>query len=263
MPHPRTCVLNVASGRWYPLGQRRLLASLRAHRVGLDVLAWTDEFPPGSPTHDQAPYAFKPFAFEHARRVGYDRAVWMDSSLIALRRPDVVLRWLDEHGCFLSLQKTHMLGEWISDAALEAVGMGREEALGLHAATAGLLALDFRSAPASEFLDRWRAHALDGVSFPGAWTNERGQASADPRVKGHRHDQAVAGALAWRLGLPMFRWSHSVMRHGEDYRLRERAAFQCKLSCAESETRGRAGSTLWRLRRKLLARAAPPSPGAT
>lgn len=255
MPEPRTCVLTVAAGRWYPLGQRRLLASLRTHGFEADVLAWTDRMPPGAPPHERTPYAFKPFAFEHARSRGYERAIWMDCSLVALRPLDRLVRWIDEHGSYLGLQKSHRLGEWISDAALAALRMDRDEALALHAVDACLVGLDFRDARAAAFLERWLAHALDGVSFPGAWTNERAEVSADPRVKGHRHDQAVAGALAHRLGLPLRRWSHSDVRHGEDYRLRERALFQCKRSCAEAETRGRVGSTLWRARRKLLARA--------
>lgn len=256
MAGPRTCVLSVASGRWYPLGQRRLVASLRTHRLEADVLTWTDDLPPGSPTHAQTPYAFKVFAFEHARREGYDRAIWMDCSLVALRPPRRILAWLDEHGSFLSLQKSHMLGEWISDAALAATGMDRERAMTLHAVDACLLGLDFRDQRSREFLTHWMRHAADGVSFPGPWTNERGAASPDPRVKGHRHDQAVAGVLAHRLGMPLFRWNHSVVRHAERYRLRERAELLCKRSCGEAETRGRVGSLAWRARRVLAQRPA-------
>ncbi len=33
------------------------------------------------------------------------------------------------------------------------------------------------------------------------WKNDEQQVSADPRVRGHRHDQTAASIIAWQLGM--------------------------------------------------------------
>jgi hypothetical protein len=63
------------------------------------------------------------------------------------------------------------------------------------------MGLNSTSGIAMQFLDRWHAAATDGVSFIGDWTNDRGQCSADPRCRGHRHDQVIGSIIANQLGM--------------------------------------------------------------
>ncbi|KKK96324.1 hypothetical protein LCGC14_2663880, partial [marine sediment metagenome] len=52
----KTCVVSVAIGSWYPRGQVRLAKSLTEQGYNGDLLFWNGEYPPGSPTHREAPY---------------------------------------------------------------------------------------------------------------------------------------------------------------------------------------------------------------
>ncbi|MCC6428028.1 MAG: hypothetical protein IT435_14555 [Phycisphaerales bacterium] len=256
MPDPgRTCIVNVSVGSWYPLGQQRMLASMRTHSVDAEPVVWANSYPCGSPTHQEVPFAFKTYAIQHARSLGFDRVLWLDSSLIALRWPRRLYESIEKHGVFVSAQKAHMLGEWASDACLAKLGMSREESMTLHSADASCIGLDFRHEVARRFFERWREASMDGVSFPGPRDNDAGQASADRRVKGHRWDQTAAGIIAYQLQIPLFRWNHSMTRHGDDFRLNERADFQARRVCSPRELRGAIGTALWRLRQKLA-----PSP---
>lgn len=204
---PGLCVVNVAvdgPGRdWCERGQHRLDAALTAVGFSGPRLLWTGRLPPGSPTHEESPYAFKVFALLEAFRRGHRRVLWLDASVVPLGPLDPVEAALDAHGCFLLRYGNLTIGPWSSDRALAALGLDRDEAFDVPKIIAGAIGLDLADARAQQFLRRWHAHALDGVTFPGAYTNEHGQVSADPRVRGHRHDQVAASVLAWRLGMPL------------------------------------------------------------
>jgi hypothetical protein len=75
----KTCVINVANGI-YLRGQERLRESLKAQGFRGDVIFWTDALPPGSPTQDESPMAFKPFAFKAAFEQGYELVLWLDAA---------------------------------------------------------------------------------------------------------------------------------------------------------------------------------------
>lgn len=80
------CVVNVSVGQWYPTAQSRMVASLRAHGYRGETLLWRDALPPGCPAHETTPYAFKPWAIQHARAKGFQRVAWLDSSIVAADR---------------------------------------------------------------------------------------------------------------------------------------------------------------------------------
>ena len=89
------CVVNVSVGGWYPKGQERLRRSLVDMEFDGDRLFWENEYPPGSPTHEQQPYAFKIAALEFALVRGYDAAVWCDSSVWFIRKPEPIFRAIE------------------------------------------------------------------------------------------------------------------------------------------------------------------------
>jgi hypothetical protein len=67
--------------------------------------------------------------------------------------------------------------------------------------------LNFADGRCTELLYRWCGLASDRLTFPGAHTasgypgRNHGFVSADPTVRGHRHDQTVLSILAHRLGM--------------------------------------------------------------
>lgn len=195
----RRAIVSVAVGAWYPNGQQRLFDSLEERGENATRLFWRDAYPPGSPSHEEAPYAFKPHAFRVTRKLGFDQALWLDASVWADKRLDDIWARLDADGYYFE-PDGNMVGEWISDAALELVGLTRDETMTMPLIEGKLIGLDFRDPTAQVFLEEWLSLAERG-GFHGAWTNDDGSVSTDPRCRGHRHDIACGSPIVASLGL--------------------------------------------------------------
>ena len=205
----KICILNFADGAFLK-GQERLRASLR--KIGFpegDMMFWS-ALPAGWPAHADVPWGFKVYAFEEARRKGYDMAVWIDAAGIAYRPLDPILEIMRKDGAFLFSRFNASVGEWSSDLALQALGVSREKAFHIPELSAFCIGIDFGHEKGREFLGQWKKYADDGISFLGvakpyglkdSMSNAGGILSEDPRVKGHRHDQTVASVVASRLGI--------------------------------------------------------------
>jgi hypothetical protein len=173
-------------------------------------------WPAGAPTHEEVPFAFKPFCLAEAQEAGYRQVLWLDATCIAVRPLGAILDALEACGCALFRNGGRRLGEWASDEALAALGLDRELALRLPELNACVVGLDLDHPLGSAFLERWLAAARDGTAFRGTrrrlrsadeyqavkW-NLASRSSCDGRVRGHRHDQTVAGAIAHQLGLDL------------------------------------------------------------
>jgi hypothetical protein len=209
-------VVSLATGRGrYPEALARLRESLETAGFRGRALLWEPErFPAGCPPHEAVPFAFKPFCFREALAAGCGPTLWLDSACVLVRDPGQLFADIAARGAIVFRNADWRLGEWASDEALAALALDRESALALPEVDAAALGLDLRHPVGRAFLDGWLAAAADGVAFRGtlrplATASERlalkwnrgGLASADPRVRGHRHDQTVAGVLAHRLGL--------------------------------------------------------------
>jgi hypothetical protein len=205
--------LATATGR-FPEALVRLGESVRATGFAGEFLAWSPgSFPTGCPTHADVPFAFKPFCFAEAGRRGFRAVLWMDSICVAIRSLDAIFGAIEERGYAL-FRTRGWVGEWSADATLEALGVDRGRAMGWPAVNAAALGLDLGHPLGAEFLRRWHEAARQELPFRGVaepletredyqsvkW-NTGGRVSSDPRVKGHRHDQSVAGILAGQLGM--------------------------------------------------------------
>lgn len=188
-------IVNVAQGH-YARGQERL----RSRIVDADFLAWTDAMPPGSPSHEDTPYAFKPFALAEARRRGYDLALWADASILPAGPLGELWAHLEREGYWFCNNGWNT-GQWCADSALAPLGITREESFDIPHLVAAAMGFNLHNLRTLEFIYLWLDHARDGRSFRGPMRNDRGEASPDPRVRGHRCDQTVASVLAWRLGM--------------------------------------------------------------
>jgi len=191
----------------YAAAVDRVRTTLKASGYEGDFWAWETEYPAGCPSHQEAPFAFKPFCFLEAVAQGYEQILWVDASIIVRRNLAPLFQWMEHHG-YVIFKEDHSLGEYCSDAALEPLEIGREESFEMPCCWATVIGLDVRNPKARSFLSQWHALAIDGKTFPGPkWSGVFGwprTASADPRVKGHRHDQTAASVVATKLG--MDRW---------------------------------------------------------
>jgi hypothetical protein len=211
----RRVVLSLATGGPYARQLDRLAASLSASGYTGDVRFWrAGELPPECPPHAVTPFAFKPFAFAAVQREGEALALWLDASAVVVRPLDELFAEIARQGYVLFANGRRVVGEWSSDEALAALGISRGAAFAMPEINAAAVGLSVRHPAAQAFLARWLDAAREGTTFRGQrrpfssardyvgmkW-NHGGRASTDPRVRGHRHDQTVAGVLAHESGL--------------------------------------------------------------
>lgn len=185
-------------------GIKALRARLKEISFSGDFIFWDKEYPEGSPTHAESPFAFKPFCFLAAAKLGYSQILWLDSSVYPKQPLEPLFKTIKERG-YLFFRESHSVGEFCKDDALAPLGISREESFKLPSCKGSVIGLDLDSPKAADFLQEWARLARDGTTFPGPkWSGVRGfptTASADPRVKGHRHDQTAASVLALRRGM--------------------------------------------------------------
>jgi hypothetical protein len=209
-------VISLATAEYEP-ALRRLNRSLnRTGFAGVRRFWKPGEFPPGCPDHLDVPFAFKPHCFAAAGAKGLRYVLWLDSTCVAIRPLDELFDRIARRGYVVFRTSMEKVGEWAGDAALAALGLDRDSAMQLPEVNAAAIGLDVAHPIGAEFLARWRSAADDVTPFRGTgdpirsvddytavkW-NHAARCSADPRVKGHRHDQTVAGILAHRLGMEL------------------------------------------------------------
>lgn len=227
---PRHCVVSLATAdKFYPEYLDRLERSLE--QVGFDgeFMPWRPgSFPVDCPAHMDVAFAFKPYCLAEAREHGGKLLLWLDSSCVAVRPLEPIFDQIERDGYILFRNGRHRVGEWASDEALGALGLSRDQAMEMPEVNAAVIGLNTSSPVSNLFLERWRRAAQEGLAFRGVsdqlrdrkdyqavkW-NRGARVSSDPRVRGHRHDQTVAGVLAAQLGMRLSSeglWVSSVAR---------------------------------------------------
>ena len=195
----KKCVINYAKGDWYITGQNRLTESLKNVKFDGDILTFQDEQQIGSPPHNEAPYAFKPYALKYAVEKGYELVLWCDASVWAIKPIDAIFDEIEKNNyCFFH---NCMCGEWSSDASLNSFGITREKSFDIAMLMGICMGFNMTTDICKEFLKRWLEKANDGVTFKGSWNNNNNEVSSDPRVRGHRHDQTAASLIAYQLDM--------------------------------------------------------------
>lgn len=195
-------IVSVATGHYEPMLDR-LVSKLE----GETVMSYRRADPP----HHLAPYVFKATAIERARTMGFTTVLWCDSSIVPIRPLAPLWEKIEQEGYWFSENLPYgrldlpvwNCGQWTSDAALPVLGLTREEAFAIPQVIATSFGLCFEHEIAREFFRQFKAFADDRRAFQGPWRNDNHEASADDRVRGHRHDQTVASVIAYRLGMKL------------------------------------------------------------
>lgn len=212
------------SDRYQPL-LGRMLSALHTVRDPTPVVAWCNAWPAGSPDRSLpcGAYCAKPFAMRAAAEMGYRTLLWVDAACYPIQHLGVLFEHVRTHG-YYAQDNGWSVGQWCSDKALGTLGITREQAHEIPEISTMAMGLDLWHASSESFLNDWCRLAADGVTFPGAHTNDTkeakerfgrrvGHVSDDPRVLGHRHDQTAASVLAWRRG-----WHRTPRPTFADYR---------------------------------------------
>lgn len=208
-------VVNVATGA-FVRGQERLTEKLA--ELGEDYLIFRNELPPGSPTHELVPYAFKSYALQEAATRGAKLLLWADASIVPIRSLDPIWDYTKEHGVWFADNGWNN-AQWTCDAAYKPLlGTNPTEEIrrvnrGIKHVVATTFALYLDDPRGAHFLREYLHYAGNGA-FQGPWWNSNGERAdyaskvgaepcGPPECLGHRHDQTAASVIAWRLGIPL------------------------------------------------------------
>lgn len=192
------CICNVATGA-YVRGQSRLIAS--PHLACDSTLTYRDEMPPGSPSHTDNPYAFKAHALKAAVDAGATLLLWADASILPIRSLEPLWEKIEREGAWIS-RNGWFNAEWTCDAAYADLGVTREENWTIPHVVATTFGLNIEHPTGRVIFDEYLRLAQTNA-FKGPWRNQNGEASSDPRVLGHRHDQSCLSLLAHRYGVQL------------------------------------------------------------
>ncbi len=198
----KRAIVNFADqSSWYPNGQRRLIESCKNFFSG-ELFTFTSYDEIGSPTHKDNPYAFKLYAIEKVKNMGYDSILFLDSSIYPVREISEVFDFIEEHG-HLFQKCGHPVDNWCNDNCRNYFNLSREESNGMGMFSAGFTGLNFKNETTQEFFKQWKESA-EGGAFKGDWSN-------------HRHDMTSGSIIANRLKMN-FEEEHWFSYIGQGYK---------------------------------------------
>jgi len=197
----RRCFVTFATLHNYSNSVARLKEKLIGN-IDDDVLIFNEYDQIGSPPFDENPYAFKIYAFEKAKSMGYNIVLWFDCSCYPIKNIDPIFEVIEQDG-YICQQAGQLAGIWTNDATLSYFGLTRDEAMQIDMyGNAGLLGLNFNNEIANTFFELWKKSMLDGM-FRGKGNNDTNSESADNRCRGHRHDMSCGSIIRHKLNMKM------------------------------------------------------------
>lgn len=201
---------------WYPRGVARLIQRFHVTNPQVEVQAWVNVLPPGSPINvveekwDYTGYCAKPFALLHAME-NSDIAILMDAAFWPIAPMHSFVEYIRNVGYYFC-RNGFNVGQWCSDRALEQMEEDRETLMNVEEVSSYCVGVSSGNPQVVDLVNEWCFYAADRTTFPGPHTNinfsgrnpsgrNKGFVSHDPRVMGHRHDQTALSVIAWRFGM--------------------------------------------------------------
>lgn len=189
-----TALVNLSTPN-YTRGQDRLEKSLKIVGYKGLVETYTDESQlSGCPKHKDCPYAFKTYAIGESKG---ELILWLDASIWAVKSLEPIFQMIERDG-YAFCAHGEITGLWTNDRTLERYRVTRDEAMEIPMLSAFVLGFNMANLRTRALFRDWMA-GMD--YFKGSWHNHDNSESADPRCRGHRHDQSVLSILAWKYGM--------------------------------------------------------------
>lgn len=182
----RTCLISLAiDGREkYTEKLSGLEASL--HNWPYDTRLYKS-YPDYCTPHNVIPYRFKFDLIRQARNDGYNRVVWLDSSIRLLQDP---VELFGEHGIIAFDNLGHPLAKYISDLAVKNLSITEAQLKDIPQTWGGAIGFDFTRDKACQIFEDICAQATMGSFEDGG--------SKRKDFVAHRHDQAVMSGIFWK-----------------------------------------------------------------
>jgi glycosyltransferase involved in cell wall biosynthesis len=166
--YKENCVLIYATfNMGYPKGFKRILQAITDSDFKGHILYRIGGWPNtegGDLVLSHVPYAFKVSFFREAERLGYKRALWLDTPVVPLVSLNDIFARIQEKGYFV-VGNTHRVGPYVNAKAAAFFGLSLEETYSIPSCSAGLFGVDF-SHKTSKNIINWLYHAaLDKDAF--------------------------------------------------------------------------------------------------
>ncbi len=184
------CICNVATGP-YVRGQDRLKRS--PFIDGCSLYTHRDVMPPGSPSHQDVPYAFKAWALKHAADHGATVLLWADACILPICSLEPLWEKIERDGAWIS-RNGYRNSEWTAESAYADLGVTHEENHEIEHVVATAFGLNLNHEKGRYIFDEYFRLAQTNA-FKGPWTGGIGVQ--------HRHDQSALSVVAWRAGVEL------------------------------------------------------------
>lgn len=186
-------LVSVATGRFQSTHQVSKESILKTWPH--DIKFWVGELPPGSPTHEEAPYAFKAYALKWAMERGYSTVTWVDSSIHVCKDPREYICQVENVGYYFQ-HNGFSCANTCTDRMLNHFGITRDAAVDIPEVVGGVYGL--RLGTSRTFVSDLIRCAESGL-FVGNRLHDS-QDSGDPRFLFCRHDQSIMSLLVYQRG---------------------------------------------------------------
>lgn len=144
-------------------------------------------YPEWCTPNDVIPYKFKFDLIQKAREDGYNRILWLDSSMRLSINP---VELFGETGIIAFDNLGHPLNKYISDRAMVNMNVNEQQVKNIPQTWGGAIGFDFTKDIAGEIFNDIVEQAING-SFETNGSRRRDFVS-------HRHDQAVMSVIFWK-----------------------------------------------------------------
>lgn len=157
-------------------------------------------------THSEMPYQFKTALIQEALEMGYERIIWLDSSMQL--KKDLTPLFDGINGMTFFENLGHPTWKYISDTALVMLkndgylsdASKHQDIINVPQVWGGAFALNFSKIGTSSFFNNLKEYSLNG-SF-------KDSGSRRPGFITHRHDQAVMSVI-------LNDWAHTLLPYGQ------------------------------------------------
>lgn len=171
------CLLVYASfNKSYPKGLRKLVNFVAKSDFKGHILYRIGGWPnveEGDLKLAHVPYAFKPCFFREAQALGYQRVLWLDTSILPLVSLNHIFETIAAKGYF-TLGNGHHVGPFMNEKAAAALKTTLGECFKIPSCSAGLFGVDFSNEKAAHAVARWYQAAND----PDAYFSARAEQNA-------------------------------------------------------------------------------------
>jgi hypothetical protein len=151
----------------YPRGLKRLVelvtkSDFKGH-IMYQIGGWPN-VEEGSFVLAHLPYAFKVCILKEAKRLGFKRALWLDTSIVPVVSLNEIFNIIEEKGYFV-MGNAHMVGPYMHAEAANAFGLTLETTYQIPSCSAGITGFDFTNDIALQIVNALYQAAHNPVAF--------------------------------------------------------------------------------------------------